>query len=1820
MIFKKSFVLLFFLSVLLSVGCSDKSKKIDKDGYSEDVAKTISVATSGVISSTDQIVVRFVNDVIPDNLVNTNVIEPVLSFSPEIEGTLRWKDKKTLIFTPSVSLKLNQIYTAKLDLQKLFPNDNKLKVKEFKFSFQVAPREVVYIKGDFSPESYENPKKVIFTGEVLLTEPFDVKQLKNAVTVKLDNEKIKPTFSFREDFKQFTFTVKNIVRNTKHTILVKIDKDKLNVSKDIKKVFEIFPAGKLKVIKVRKGSKGKSLYFQVFFSDNLDKGQELQGLISVEPALKLTLKKSGKRIVVKGDFKHGSSYKLTVHKGIRSKFGDRLENDYTETFRFLDLKPNIKFASSGVFLPNSNNRKLQFYTTNVKQVYLTVKKVFESNIGIFLQDEMLENSKSRSYGFYSVNSVGVTVIKNKKLIIGEKKNVEILNELDLNKLLEKDAKGMYLFQLSFKFEDMLYSHPNPSRYDDYYNDPRSKGYIYDHGKVFKPVLLSSIGMVLKKAGNSYKVFITDIDTAKPLKGIKVVLKSFQNQVISSKTSNSNGVAEFENVKDKVYLVEGIRDYEKSIVFVNKMQMNYSSFDTEGVKVNEKGIKAFIYTERGVYRPGDKVNFSIILRNSSNSFPNNHPIEVKISNPKRQVVFEKVLANGKDGFYSFPFKTDEKDLTGNWQLSVKAGDKYFYHILKVETVVPYKLKINLETQKKVITAKNRQVKLKVDTKYLFGSPASNLKFEIMEKLNLFEKKPKLFRDYVFTNKSIDFKESVRQIFSGSLNKEGQAFVKWTIPNIKSAPSSLILTVEATVFEKGGRPNKKKLVLPVEPYDYYVGIEKPKTDYGYVKSGETLTLNTVVVNQKGEPVSGKPVSYKLYKNNLYWWWEYRNSYSRKLKFKSDVDTEVVKEGDFISTSNTYPLKLQIEDEGEYFLEVQTGDGHSSGIFFSAGGFGSSLNAKEASVVRLKTDKKEYEPGDTAQIMFKAPKDSTVLVSVEKGFDILKFFTVKPSKNGTANVNIDITKEMVPNAYVVISIIQGRKGLKNDRPLRMFGVVPLNVVLKNSKQQIEIDMPDKVKSGEDFSVKIRTTDKKQTRFTVAVVDEGLLALTNFKTPNPHKFFYAKERLSVITSDMFSYVIGVNREDIFNLFSIGGGVALSPEQNEKGGSRRRFTPVCLFKGPIETDKNGNATVKFKMPDYIGAVRVMVVSANKNRYGSAEKSVKVIKDLMALPVMPRVLHPNDKFLLPVTVFTMNDNIAGVKVKVDADDNLIVKDNVKVLNFDKSGQQDVFFNVSVKSFVGKAKLTVNVTSKNHSFSKTFFLSVLPVAKRMYKQSVQTIKKGEEITVSIPCIGMEGSNKAFVTIMKTPNLNIDSRVSRLIHYPYGCVEQTTSAAFPLLYLNKVVNLTDEEKDKSDKIINKAVSKLQTFVVPSGGLSYWPGGSRVSLWGTNYAMHFLIEAKKLGYYVPDNLFNSLIKFQSSMALTIPKNLTIATYRVYLLSLIGKPSKGGMNLLKESYLREMTNVQKWLLGTAYYLSGDESSAYKILQGVSANVESSKYYYQTFGSELRNKAVILDMATTLKREKIATKLLLEISDVLSSNQWLSTQTTAYSLIAVSKYFANEANKNSVLKGEVLFPDGTKKQFETDKVSVKFEIKDNFSKPLKVRLLNNSTVKKAFVNISWSGIPENVFVNSTSNNIKLSVDFYNESGAKINVDNLKSSVTFYAVYKVKTTNYATINNVSLEQMLPSGWEIENTRLSGERLPQFILNMDYGANYADYTDIRDDRIVWFFTLGYRNEKVFAVKLNAVTKGEFSLPPTFCEAMYDKEKYNAVLSGKQVSVK
>ncbi|MDE2887751.1 MAG: MG2 domain-containing protein [Gemmatimonadota bacterium] len=1818
-------------------GCASKRNESGTITYSAETARLVSHVTSDLIRSGDVIRVRFVSPVVSVDRVGQSLEKTAFTFAPRIAGTARWADRRTLLFQPDAPLPFRRQYRGSLDLAALFPRHMNLQPLEF--AFNVAGREIVTLNADFELIEKDDPQRVVYKGRVVFSEKTSLEQVRQAGRLSLGPERLSLVWTADADGTTFAFVSGLIVRGTiRRELLFNLDKEPLEISRNYVNKRTLAPVTEMRVVKVEGRAEGREPGLAVEMTDDPDPGQDLRGLIAVDPAMEIRISATGRKIHVSGEFEHGRHYTFTIHPGIRSRWGAATVTEHTETVQIPDMKPQIRFSEDGMILPTINRQRVRFRTVNVSRARLRIQQVFDSNLGQFLQSQSLKSGVDRRRDFYSreVNRVGVGLVDT-VLEIGQIRNRWLQHELDLNALLDPSEKGPLLLSLSFKHVDMLYGAPGEAeearkqwrwnwRLWDYSSHPFSPGYIDGNGRVFKPVIVSDIGLTYKKAHRQHLVYVRDLNDAAPMSGVTVTLRTLQNQVAGRGLTDRRGAVTIPGGERDVFYVEAEKDDQKSIIKCNEMAWDLSTFDTGGASAPQDGVRAFIYSERGVYRPGDEIHLSLIARNSEETFPENHPVTLKLFNPRNQLVLERTSRTGKDGFYAFSFRTEPDDPTGNWRARLEVGSRTFDHTVKVETVVPYRLKVRIEPEKTSLTPEDKELRLVLASAYLFGNPAVGLDAEVTVDFAHAARQFANYPGFSFTNEAVTYKPSRASIFKGKLDAEGRARVRWPLPVSGTEPSGVRVRIEATVLEKGGRPNRSRETLALDPYERYVGVRKPQFDYGYARLGSSLEIPVVLVTAHGEAMPGLPLEYRIYRSTSNWWWEYESRDQFRLRFKTDQYTEQIESGSLFSKAAPVPLVFTPGERGEYLIEVADAAGHTAAFFMRAYPWGEAqADPKSAGMLALKTDRKAYAPGDSALVTFPAPRQGAILVSVEQDNRILQTRWYEPDgRPDEFQVPVPITRGMAPTAYVGVSVLQPYAQTMNDRPIRLYGVVPLNVSDPHTRQEITLRMPAELTPESPFQIQVETVDGKPAQFTLAVVDEGLLALTGFSTPDAWQSFYRKRRLGVVTHDVYSHVIGANKGDVFKTFAVGGGFAYRASQLEPERAKR-FKAVSLFKGPIETDAQGRATVDFEMPDYTGSVRAMAVSASGGRYGKAETSVPVKTELMVMPTLPRVLGPGDRITVPVTVFAMVDSIGPTVLSIHAEGPVSVVGAARQeLEFSTSGEQELSFTLEAASAVGQARVVVAAEAQDMVADHATDLNVRPSSPRTYAAQEQEVRPGERVRFTVPDRGLPGTNRARLVLRRHPDFGMTHRLLRLVRFPYGCIEQTVSTAFPLLYLNTFlegVKYAGDATVQIDRFINAAIRKLRKFKLASGGFAYWPGANTVSTWGSLYAGHFLIEAAKLGYHVPQDLMANWIRYEKSRSLTVKDRLLARVYRVYLLALAGEYQIGPMNLLKETGIKDMNDTQKWLLAAAYHLAGVERTAAQILIPAGKRVEVYNESGGTYGSGMRDLAIILNTLVMFERWSEADEVAKELGTALASQKWYSTQTTGFMLLSLGKYVRSLDRGEDgppVLAGTIHLPDGREMPFETDQPAWYVEIEEGFGREVAVTLDSASTVRRAFATLDWDGVPLTDDEGDTSSKLALRVRWLNDDGLPVDPAELSQGENFWGHFRVR--NLAAARNVeelALVQVLPAGWEIDNPRLTDRTAPSWTKRLN--LNREEYMDARDDRVMWFFDFEGRRDLDFVVRLNAVTAGSFRLPATVAEAMYDRS-YRATAAGKRVAVK
>ena len=736
----------------------------------------------------------------------------------------------------------------------------------------------------------------------------------------------------------------------------------------------------------------------------------------------------------------------------------------------------------------------------------------------------------------------------------------------------------------------------------------------------------------------------------------------------------------------------------------------------------------------------------------------------------------------------------------------------------------------------------------------------------------------------------------------------------------------------------------------------------------------------------------------------------------------------------------------------------------------------------------------------------------------------------------------------------------------------------------------------------------------YTLAIVDEGLLDLTRFRTPDPWQAFNAREALGVNTWDLYNYVVGAYGGRIEQLFSIGGDDALN-----KGPKAivNRFKPVVQFAGPFLLKKGEKRQHTYKMPNYNGRVRVMVVAGNGEAYGNTEKSVLVRKPVMLLGTLPRVIGIGEEMVVPATVFATEKGVGDVQVTIACSGNMeVVGEKSHMLHFETVSDKLAQFRIRVKDTPGAGHVKITATGGGEKSVYETDIEIRSVRRPQIKVTPVTFEAGKSWKGTVGLPGVEGTNSLVLEMSDVQPVNLSTRLSYLLGYPHGCVEQITSKAFPQLYLSGVASLTREQEQSTEATVKEVIRRLRSYQTVDGSFSYWPGGTAPNAWGTVYAIHFLLEAEKKGYLVPEGMKRNALNDLSRIARNWKPEASYSAeseemtqaYRLFVLALGQVAEVGAMNRLKES--KTLMSMSRYLLAAGYALVGRPDVSKELVVKTTALTTACSGYDQTFGSDLRDISIRLMTFCLLGDGKEAALLTNEISKTLASDDWLSTQSTAFGLVALSDYM--EKYKMSGLMDFSYAVDGKTKKVSTTRNIWTETLLDKTASSASLELKNTGK-STLFARLVAEGIPAEGKEEAYANGLTLAVSYMDHDGHPVNTSALQQGTNFTAVVTVANSSPRGYNHLVLTEVFPAGWEILNTRfLTGG-------TVDNRVTGVNYQDIRDDRAYSYIDyLPAGKQVTVRINLCAVYPGRFYLPPVYCEAMYD-HLVRANTEGKMVTV-
>lgn len=1517
--------------------------------------------------------------------------------------------------------------------------------------------------------------------------------------------------------------------------------------------------------------------------------------ISVTPDVKYKITRIQNKLILKGDFQPGSKYKINIEKGFPALDDAVLKEKYSKELSFSNLSPNIEFESAGMFLDSKGTQALNLKTINVKKVSINVDRVFLNNLSFLFQSYGYSVWRDEYYQGSIGNYFGDRIVERQKINIDNKLNQEINTVINLKKYIPQNEPGLY--QVGIIPEGQYQG-------------------------VQRWVLITDVGIVSKKGQDDLLVWTSSFSNLDPIEGAEVNIMSRQNQVIKSGLTDASGMFKLSGTKNlfnnqKPYMIRVKKGDDFSFLLFDTMEIDTSGLNVGGAYPSEKGYTAFAYGERDIYRPGETLNAVAVVRDINLNTPKPMPLILKQKDPRGRIVKTFKETPNDQGIISFEIFLPDFAATGNYVLEILAGDSLIgQYNFQVEEFIPDRIKVKIEPKSEIVQV-GRELNYEVSSSYLFGPPASSLAVETS--VDLVERPflPEGYKGFVFTNEDRKFKS--RQIFKqqGELDKEGNSSFVMEIPDGLKPPSSLQAQITARVQETGGRGVTSKRMVNVAPYPFYLGVKRAEPNT-YAEPGKEVEFEFVALSEKdGKTTKMKTGALKAELLKDSWNTVLRKTPSGNYKYESErdstvIDSKVIDDGGEDGTFSFIPPEF-----GSYrVILTDPSGGASTQIQFYASGSGFSPWAlKNPARIELDLEKKEYQPGETATLQVMAPFSGELLLTVER--DNIYYTQTHTMDGNTATIPIPVNEQYRPNAYVTATLIRSVRDLEPGSAARAFGATPINVDRSVNEIKVQITSPEEIRPLKPLAISVQTLPGSSV--TVAAVDEGILQLIDQKTADPFTFFYKKLALIVKSFDTFSLLL----PDVAQGKSQpGGGFAAKRElQFLSTQGIRRVKPVSFWSGVLKADSEGKVNIEFDIPEFQGALRIMATAINGKKFGSSDAYTRVKSPIVILPTVPRFVSLNDRVVLPVSLRNDTETEGVITAKLIAEGPVTVskykiagsadENSPEVaeaeLNIDipKGSERTVYFELEATDTTGAVKLTFQASGNGESSQVTIDVPILADLPKSTSERIGQISSAETVfDLKDKNNYRQGTVLRELSISKLPLIQFSGKLQFLLGYPFGCLEQTTSKVFPLIYMSDIAKEIDPEifKDSDpEAMVQDGIRRISGMQVSGGGFSLWPGSQDIDPWASIYSSHFLVEAKKGGFYIQDSVYSGALQFLKNETRAKQSygtgELERVVYALYVLSRQGQADMSTMDFIRKRHIDDLSAESRAFLAGAYALQGDTGAFEDLLQGIKDVEQVERQTGGNFNSTIRSRAILLLAILEFKPDDPRVpELVNRLSRDAQINQFWTTQESSFALLAIGE-FVRKQSESASYSGKVYLGEEEIGSFTSDQPLTLSGIKGDES--LQIKMNEGFENGSAFFSLTTRGAPTREGFKPVAAGLNVEREFLTRDGAPINLDQIQQGDLIVLHTKIQSDS-GRLDNVVIQNLLASGFEVENPRLKTTENLDWITG---NSIVPEYLDIRDDRILVFSNIPDAKWYNYYSLLRVINPGTFVLPPVQAEAMY-----------------
>ena len=1765
------------------------------------------------IGQSQNLVFTFNKDLVPESQLNDWDSTQYIHFEPAVRGKFKWSAPNELVFSPVAGFGPAANYKARLTdaLLKQSKTDKKYEVSGEAISFHTPYLQLIETESwwTLSKETGRQEARVKLIFNYSVNTQNVAERLKLLIGDKSVSYRILPSL----ESKNVVLALSNsgATDNNSIPLTIKLDKglkaqNTSYVTPEILERTASLPSPlHLSVSDIKTGFENNAAFVRIITTQEIVK-EGIETGFSINPAAAITSEVTENGFILRGDFNETDTYALLINKNLKGVLGKSLEDETSRDLFFGKMPSGISFANKkALYMTPKGSLNMGVQIVNVPKVQVKISKLYANNILNYVRSNRWEEygyvgEEWKATGTFNYNGDEEgnfsDVVVNKVVDAENLPKTKGISALNIALPDDNGRRGIYLVSVNSKDEAYL--------------------------GATKLVSISDIGLIAKQGKDELWVFANSIKTNEPLSNLEITLISSNNQSVYTATTNGDGIAHVDKLSEKApgfklaMLTAGNKD-DFNYLLLNDTRVETSRFEVEGLRDNTSGLQAFIYGQRDMYRPGETLHFNTVLRNQNWQTAAEIPLKLRLVTPNGREYRTWRKSTNKQGAVETEVAMETSALTGTYVLEVyNANDVLLAsQAVNVEEFMPDRIKVDLSgAQKEYVSGAT--VSMTATALNLFGPPASNRTYEMESQL-----KRKSFSAVNFPEFTFDipagttFEKERRQ---GTTNELGQAMEKFPLAADLKDIGVLEGKIYVTVFDENGRPVNRLHHFDVFTQNTFYGIHLPDS---YVGVNAPLPIEIVGINSKGTLQNGAKAKVEVVRI------EYQTVVEKKngqLTYTSRKSEKVVYSNllNLANGRNTFRYIPTVS--GEYEVRIRRPDAeHYSVANFYAYGSGftqySSFEVSNEGRILMETDKPKYKVGETSKILFKTPFDGKLLVTVERNH-VLEHHILQTEKKA-AELKLSLKEEHLPNVFVTATLIRPLDN--SDLPLTVAnGFIP--VLVEDSKRNLVVAITSVDKSRSKTKQQIRVKTQPNTQVTIAVVDEGILQIKNFRTPDIHGYFYQKRALEVTSHNLYALLFP--ELNISGTSSFGGdGYDLEKRINPLSNGRTEL--VSFWSGQVMTNGSGEAAFDINIPQFSGDLRVMAVAYKDNAFGSATKNMKVADPVVISAGLPRFLSPGDELVLPVNISNTEQKSVDATVTLELNGPLSsgTIPTIQKITIPAGQETRAIFSVKALLAIGAGKVTVKVSAFGETFAQQTDITVRPASPLLKTSSSGLISGGQQGTINLANNFIPATRSSQVVLSRSPLVGGGGKaLSTLLGYPYGCLEQTISKAFPQLYFAELtkamatpVYLVRTGASDFNPVTNvqQAIRKIESQQLFNGGAVMWPGAVTEDWWTTAYAVHFMEEARRAGFEVnPKTLSKAIDYLTSKTGTTATREIAIASsannlpkesvtqvrktvarreaiYSLYVLALTGSPNRPAMNYYKQNP-QLLTLDARYLLAGAFQLLGDTRSFGTILPKNYAYQNGNMVFDDSYSSPLRNLGLVLNtlLETDVDNLQI-TPLARQLSAAIQSASYINTQEASFAVLALGKI----AKKTSVSTVTGSVTSNGRKIAGFDGRELKL------AKGITNQKLTITTQGKG--ELYWFSQSEGMSSTGafTREDQGLSIRRYylNRDGKPVTT--LHQNDLVIVKLSLSSTNGLPVENVVVTDLLPAGFEIENPRITDPRDMPWIKN----AAIPTYFDIRDDRI-HFFTTADKREKSFYYQVRVVSKGTFTAGPAAADAMYQGE--------------